>query len=79
VLREVLQGLPDFRVTSQREPRQRRRQTDLIVDAVSKTARFRFFVEVKSRVTPQTALALCDQFPKLPARAIPVVYIAAGG
>jgi hypothetical protein len=44
------------------------------MDVVSSSARFRFAVQAKSRVTPQTALSVCHQFKAFPKRAIPVIF-----
>jgi hypothetical protein len=73
VLREILNGFADVHVESQARSRADFGH-DLTVDALSQKARFRFAVQVKSRVTPQTALFACDQFRELPKGMIPVIF-----
>ena len=72
VLRGILDGLADVHVKSCVRPEDA--ALDLTMDVVSSRARFRFAVQAKSRVTPQTALSACHQFRRVPTRAIPVIF-----
>jgi hypothetical protein len=72
VLRGILDGLADVHVKSCVRPEDT--SLDLTMDVVSSSARFRFAVQAKSRVTPQTALSACHQFRRVPTRAIPVIF-----
>lgn len=72
ILRHILAGLMEFQITSEVSPEDR--GFDLAVDAVFKKIKFRFRVQAKSRVTPQTAISICQQLRGLPAGTIPVIY-----
>lgn len=72
VLRGILDGLADVHVKSC--ARAADGALDLTMDVVSGRAKFRFAVQAKSRVTPQTALSACHQFRGVPKSAIPVIF-----
>ena len=75
ILRRVFEGFPDIRVNAQRVHSATDADYDVAVNAVSKKEKFRFWVEVKSRLTPQTALSVCERLiGKLPKRTIPVIF-----
>lgn len=50
------------------------RGVDVIVEAASHQAKFRFGVAARTRITPQTALTVCQELGKLPADMIRVLY-----
>jgi hypothetical protein len=72
VLRHVLHDLADVHVRSCDRPADA--AVHLTLDVVSGSAEFQFAVQVKSRVTPQTALSACQQFEGVPERAIRVIF-----
>lgn len=74
VLRGILKNLPDLRVESNWENSAPDLGYDLTVYAAVKKARFRFCVQVKSRVTPQTALSATDQLRGVPKGTIPMIF-----
>jgi hypothetical protein len=49
-------------------------RVDVLVRADSKDAEFLFVVEVKSRITPQTAPSVCQQLARSSSRAIPLMF-----
>jgi hypothetical protein len=74
VFRSILEGLPDVHVRSQAAPSGVDHPSELYLEAVSGQTRFRFCIQVKSRVTPQTALSTCEQLQRLPQGTIPVLF-----
>jgi hypothetical protein len=74
VLREILEGLPDARVRSKWHTAAADTGCDVTVDAAVDRARFRFCVQAKSRVTPQTALSACERVRAAGRGAIPVIF-----
>jgi hypothetical protein len=74
VVRSILSGLPDLRVTSKVEHHAADTRHDVDIEVDSGKAGFRFAIEVKSRVTPQTALSVCQRLHTLPEGTIPVIY-----
>lgn len=74
LLRITLQGLPDVRVILNSTSTRKDAGFDIIVGTDSKKAKFRFCVQAKSRVTPQTAIGIGQQVAKLPEGSIPVIF-----
>lgn len=73
VFRSILSALPDFRVTA-KDVHASEPAYDVAIEAVSGKTKLRFALEAKSRVTPQTALSVCERLQKLPKGTIPVIY-----
>ena len=74
VLRGILKGLPEVHVRSKTLDSAADTGVDLTLDVFSGKARFRFCIQAKARVTPQTALSICDQFRGLPENVIGVLF-----
>lgn len=74
VFRRLLGGLPGLRVQSHSLHSAADTGYDVGIEAVSGKAKFRFGVQVRSRVTPQTALAVCQRLRRLADGTIPVIY-----
>jgi hypothetical protein len=74
VIRNILQELPGFRAYPQSKQRDDAAGYDLLIRAVSPHAKLRFGVTVRSRITPQTALAMLNTLSAPRQAAIPVIY-----
>lgn len=73
VIRGVLVALPGMRVRSHPK-RSAQDWAHFYLEAQSGRTRFRFSIDAKSRVTPQTALSVCERLRQRSAGTIPVVY-----
>jgi hypothetical protein len=47
---------------------------DVVLQVTSKEARFNILVQAKSRITPQTAMSVCERMAKTPKGVIPLVF-----
>ena len=74
VLRSIFEKLAELHVRSESARSATDAGCDMSVEAYSGQAKFRFCVQVKSRVTPQTALSTCEQLRGLPEGTIPVLF-----
>lgn len=74
VFRNILEGMPELRVKARHHHPAAAAGCGVLIEAVSGKARYRFLVQVRSRITPQTALALCQQLRQRPEGTIAVVY-----
>src|SRR5579863_1342660 len=74
VLRSILHGELGFSVNSLDIHSASDQRYDLLIKVSSGKAKFRFGVDVKSRITPQMALDVCHQLSRLPPGLIPVLY-----
>jgi hypothetical protein len=74
VLGNILSGLPDLRVKVNSTAKTADGGRELVCDAVSGKTTFRFAIQVRSRITPQTALSLFEKLRRLPYGTIPLVY-----
>jgi hypothetical protein len=50
------------------------RELDAIIQGTSEETQFEIAIEVKKRITPQTAMSVCEQMRKIPGDIIPVVF-----
>lgn len=74
VISGILAELPDLRVEATDGRSATDKDHDLAIEATSTKAKYRFLVQVRSRITPQTALSICRRFRRLPKGTIPVIY-----
>ena len=74
VVRGILADLGGFHVSSQHERSVGDVRSDLILQVTSPEGEFRIAVEVKTRITPQTAISLCQRMQQLPDDLIPAIY-----
>jgi hypothetical protein len=74
IVRAILHEVGGFEVDSQHGPETSRRPADIVMTAKSGGQKLRFAIEAKRRITPQTALAVCQHLHSLPADLIPVIY-----
>ncbi|MFZ1006871.1 MAG: type IV toxin-antitoxin system AbiEi family antitoxin, partial [Candidatus Sulfotelmatobacter sp.] len=74
VFQSIFEELSKVRVRSKAAHSATNNGWDLAFDVVSGQKKFRFCIEVKSRVTPQTALSISEQFRAMPKGAIPVLF-----
>jgi hypothetical protein len=73
-VRRILDELGGFSLDAQRHRRIGDREWDLVVQATSAEAQFQLAIDVKARITPQTAISVCEKMRQLPAPFIPVIY-----
>src|SRR5580692_1863721 len=74
IIQSILEELPNFRVHQRSPSKAIAGGYDLILEAASDNLNLRFGVLVRSRVTPQTALAILNSLPTSPPDVIPVIY-----
>jgi hypothetical protein len=75
VLRSILDSVGDFKVAANYQPRVGNVRPDILIEAKTRGTAYRFAIEARSRITPQTAIALCDEIRRLANRRfIPVIY-----
>ena len=74
VVRGILDGLGGFSVSSRQGQSVGDIGCDVVIEAKSSEAEFRIALEVKKRITPQTAISLCERMQRLPDDLIPVIY-----
>jgi len=76
VFRSIFEGMPEFRARSRFT--HSKSNADVWFDAISDGTTYRFLIETKSRVTPQTAISISKQLSayaqRLPKRTILVLY-----
>jgi len=73
-VRGLLDQLGGFSVSIQHDQSAADRGCDVVIHAKSPEAEFRIALDVKQRITPQTAISLCKRMRQLPGDAIPVIY-----
>lgn len=74
VVRGIFDDLGGFSVSSQRGRSVADAGCDMVIEAKSSEARFRIALQVKTRITPQTTISLCEKMRQLPDDLIPVIY-----
>ncbi len=72
--RTLFEGFPGFRVVVQPFKAAQDRDLDVLIDVLSPSTKYHFAIEAKSRVTPQIALAVCDQMGKVPRTQVRAFY-----
>lgn len=74
VFREIFGRFRDLRVGPHLGGTPKDRGYDIAIDVASGKSKHVFFVEVKSRISPQTAIPVAEQVSRAIGRGIPVVY-----
>lgn len=74
VFEAIFDELPASRMRSRSVGSSGDKCWDLAMDVASGQKEHRFYIQVKSRVTPQTALFISEQFRDLPQGGIPVIF-----
>jgi len=74
VVRGILDDLGGFSVRSEHDATVRGRQGDMLVQATSGNAKFAILIEAKTRITPQTAISVCQRMQGLPSHMIRAIY-----
>lgn len=72
-VRRVFDELGGFELRVRGEPWSSGEPCDLILEATSAEAQFELVVEVKARVTPQTAISVGERMRRLPPDVVPVI------
>ena len=73
-VRRIFDELGEFKVSSHQQQRIGDSQCDFVIRATSTEAEFQIVVQAKTRITPQTAISVCESMRGLPARLIPLIY-----
>lgn len=73
-VRRIFDELGGFSVDAQHNQTLGEVVLDLITQATSAQAKFQLAIDAKARITPQTAISVCERMRRLPTDFIPVVY-----
>ncbi len=73
-LRRVLDELGGLDVRSDRGQRAGDKECDVLMQVTHGGTQFGIALEARSRITPQTAVALCERVRRLPDHLVPMVY-----
>jgi hypothetical protein len=73
-VRRIFDDLGGFTVEPQQDRGPRAPERDLVIRMTSAQVEFRLAIDVKARVTPQTAISVCERMRRLPSDLIPVIY-----